>query len=640
MGEQNVRDHKPQEQELRAFTKALLEDVQAFERMLDEGLIESGVRRIGAEQEMFLVDRAMRPAMKAMDVLERLNHPQFTTELALFNAEVNLKPQLFEGDCLWRMEQDLEGLLAQATRAARAEGIDVLLAGILPTVKQKHLRIENITPKERYRQLNATMVAHRGGKFQILVKGIDELQAHHDNVLFEACNTSFQIHFQVGPDEFVPLYNLAQVVTAPVLAPAVNSAVFLQHRLWKETRVALFQQAIDTRQSVHQERKFRPRVAFGHKWIDNSVLEIFREDIARFRVLISTGLDESPLSILDRGEIPTLRALRLHNGTIYRWNRPCYGVSDGKAHLRIEHRSLPAGPTVVDEVANAAFFFGLMTALADEHDDIRKVMRFDQVQDNFMAAARYGLEANFHWIGGKSYSARDLLLNHLIPCAEAGLKSKNVRSSDIDRYLGVLRDRVRMGRTGARWMLESLAGMDPKRSTDERYRALTAAINDRQNQGTPVHEWSLATLEDSTDWRDSYRYIEQVMTRDLFTVGPEDLVDLAANLMDWEHIRHVPVEDGNGKLVGIVSHRRLLRLVARGLKDQEPVPVKDIMKTDPITVSPDTHSLEAIDIMRQHGVSCLPVVKDDNKLVGIVSEVDFIEVAAKLLEDKLRDHDR
>jgi len=640
MGEFNVRDHRPQEHELRSFTKALLEDVQAIERMLDEGLIESGVRRIGAEQEMFLVDRSMRPAMKATDVLERLNHPQFTTELALFNAEVNLHPQMFEDDCLWRMEQELEGLLAQATRAANAEGVDVLLAGILPTVKQKHLVIENITPKERYRQLNATMVAHRGGKFRILLKGIDELQAEHDNVLFEACNTSFQIHFQVGSDEFVPLYNLAQAVTAPVLAAAVNSPVFLQHRLWKETRVALFQQALDTRSTVHQERKIRSRVAFGHNWIEDSVLEIFREDIARFRVLISTDLGESPLAMLDRGEIPSLPALRLHNGTIYRWNRPCYGVSDGRAHLRIEHRSLPAGPTVVDEVANAAFFFGLMTALAEEHDDITKVLRFDQVQNNFMAAARYGLEANFHWIGGKTYSAQDLILNHLIPSAEAGLKAKNVRSTDIDRYLGVLRERVRLGRTGARWMLESLAGMDPKRSTDERYRALTAAINDRQNQGTPVHEWPLATLADSTDWRDSYRTIEQVMTRDLFTVGPEDLVDLAANLMDWEHIRHVPVEDADGRLVGIVSHRQLLRLVARGLKNQEPVPVKDIMRKNPITVTPDTDSLEAIDIMRQHRVSCLPVVKDDDKLVGIVSEVDFIEVARRLLEDKLRDHDR
>ena len=638
MGEQNVRD-QPQEQELRAFTKALLEDVQAIERMLDEGMIESGVRRIGAEQEMFLVDRAMRPAMKAIEVLDRLNHPQFTTELALFNAEVNLSPQLFEGDCLWHMEQELEGLLAQARRAANAEDVDILLAGILPTVKQKHLVLDNITPFDRYRHLNNTMVAHRGGNFQILLKGIDELQVQHDNVLFEACNTSFQVHFQVGPEEFVPLYNLAQAVTAPVLAAAVNSPVFLQHRLWKETRVALFQQALDTRSGAHQERKVRPRVAFGDDWIDNSVLEIFREDIARFRVLLSTELDESPLDVLDRGDIPELHALRLHNGTIYRWNRPCYGVHEGKAHLRIEHRSLPAGPTIIDEVANAAFFFGLMTALAEEYDDITKVMRFDHVQNNFMAAARYGLEANLHWITGKSHSAPELLLGNLIPVAEEGLRFKGVRERDIDRYLGVLRERVRNMRTGARWMLESLAGMDVNRRSEESYRALAAGIHARQQDGKPVHEWDLATAED-TDWRDNCRTIEQVMTRDLFTVGPEDLVDLAANLMDWEHIRHVPVEDSSGKLVGIISHRQLLRLVARGMKNQKPVAVKELMKENPVTVTPETDSLEAIEIMRKHQVSCLPVVRDDNRLVGIVTEVDFIGIAAKLLEEKLRDHDR
>jgi len=639
MGEFKV-SQKPKEEELRAFTKALLEDIQAIERMLDEGLIETGVRRIGAEQEMFLVDRAMRPAMKSLEVLERLQHPQFATELALFNLEVNLSPQIFQGDCLWRMEQELEGLLAQARRAAEPLGCDIVLAGILPTVKQKHLTLENITPKQRYLQLNQTMTEHRKGKFQVALKGIDELSIQHDNVLLEACNTSFQIHFQVGPEEFARHYNLAQAVTAPVLAAAANSPVFLQHRLWKETRVAVFQQALDTRSDAHHNRQVRPRVIFGDRWIENSVLEIFRDDIARLRVLLSTELESSPLEKLDRGELPQLLALKLHNGTIYRWNRPCYGVRDGRAHLRIEHRVLASGPTVVDEIANAAFFFGLMTALGEEYPDITKVMRFDHVQSNFMASARYGLQAKYHWVGGKSYAAEDLILNHLIPAAEEGLRAKGIRAMDIDRYLGVLRERVRTGRTGARWMLDSLAGMDARSRREERYRTLTAALYARQHDGRPVHEWELAKTDESTDWRDNYRYVEQVMTRDLFTVGPEDLVDLAANLMDWEHIRHVPVEDNHGRLVGIVSHRQLLRLVARGQGNSKPVAIREIMRTDPITVTPETESLAAIEVMRKNGVSCLPVVREGNKLVGIVTEVDFIGVAAKLLEDKLRDHDR
>ncbi|MFQ5510591.1 MAG: HPP family protein [Candidatus Krumholzibacteriia bacterium] len=637
MGEQDIQGGTDQHQ-LRAFTKALLEDVQAIERMIAGGLIESGVRRIGAEQEMFLVDRAMHPAMSALDLLDRLDHPQFTTELGLFNLEVNLSPQSFGGDCLWRMEQELEGLLAQAHRAAKSVESRVLLTGILPTMKQKDLTLASMTPQPRYLQLNRTMSELRGGDFSMLIKGLDELGVNHDNVMFEACNTSFQVHFQVGADEFARLYNLAQAVTAPVLAAAVNSPVFLQHRLWHETRVALFQQSLDTRSETHQARKAPPRVVFGERWVKESALEIFREDIARFRVLIASEPEESPLEMLDRGDIPPLGALRLHNGTVYRWNRPCYGIRDGEPHLRIEHRALPAGPTVVDEMANAAFFFGVMTALGDKYDDITDVMAFDDAKNNFLLAARYGLEARLRWIEGRAVSADKLILKELLPLARKGLRSRKVRSRDIDRYLGVIERRVKCGRTGTQWMLDSLSAMAPGSRTEERYRALTACMYERFLTGKPVHEWEPAQLDEAVDWRDNYRTIEQVMATDLFTVHPEDLVDLAANLMDWEHIRHVPVEDNEGKLVGLVSHRQLLRLVGRGLKTGgEPVAVREIMTADPITVGPQTESLRAMEIMRKNGVSCLPVVSDDNKLVGIVTEVDFINAAAKLLEEQLRE---
>jgi hypothetical protein len=306
-------NEKPDNEQIRLFTKALLDDLHAIERMINDGLIEADVRRIGAEQEMFLVDRAMHPAMKALDVLDRLNHPQFTTELGQFNMEVNLSPQEMSDDCLRRMEQELEGMLTQARRAANTVGARILLTGILPTVTQKDLTLDSMTPHKRYRQLNRTMMAHRGGDFSMLIKGLDELRTNHDNVMFEACNASFQIHFQVGAHEFAKLYNLAQAIAAPSVAVAVNSPVFLQHRLWSETRVALFQQSVDMRSEALQTRRARPRVIFGDSWVDDSVLEIFREDIARFRVLLSTERGESPLEMLDRGAIPKLLALRLHN---------------------------------------------------------------------------------------------------------------------------------------------------------------------------------------------------------------------------------------------------------------------------------------------------------------------------------------
>ncbi len=637
MGEHDINGGADSEG-LRAFVRALLEDVRALERMLEEGRIESGVRRIGAEQELVLVDSDLAPAPVAECVLEGLAHPQFTTELGRFNLEANLTPQVLGGDCLSRMETELIGLLDRAQVVADDQcGARVLTCGILPTLDLAHLCLENMTPSPRFHRLNQVMSELRRGGFHTLIKGTDELQVRHDSVMLEACNTSFQVHFQVGPEEFAPLYNVAQVVTAPVLAAAVNSPLLLGHRLWHETRVALFQQSLDERSETHQARGVRTRVSFGDSWVEDSVLEIIREDIARFRVLLSTELDEPPMDVLDRGEIPALSALRLHNGTVYRWNRPCLGMVGGTAHLRIENRVLPSGPTVVDEFANAAFFFGLMSALSDEYGDVSRVMDFDEVRGNFHAAARYGLQAQFQWIGGRSVTAGELILDHLLPLAREGLRVQKIRGPDISRYLGVLEERVRSGRTGAQWTLDSWTGMGAEASRDARCHALVDATLSNQATGRPVHTWELATLADSRDWRHSYRTVRQVMTTDLFTVGPEDLVDLAASLMDWQHLRHVPVENSEGQLVGVLSHRRLLRMIARGLghDGEKVVAVREIMRTDPVCASPETSTLEAIETMRREKVGCLPVI-EDGRLVGIVTEHDFIAAAAMLLESELR----
>lgn len=638
MDEQSQVSSEVDEQQLRAFSKALLRDVRALEEMLERGMFEGGVRRIGAEQEMFLVDETCHPAPRAPEVLQRLEGGPFTTELARFNLEANLSPYVFEGGCLGKMEQECNDLVDRARAAAEACGASVLLTGILPTLELKDLGLENMTPNRRYEALNRAMRKLRGGSFKFRIKGVDELDIVHDNVMLESCNTSFQIHFQVAPDEFAKLYNLAQAITAPVLAVAVNSPLLLGQRLWKETRVALFQQSVDSRSEAHQARGHRPRVSFGDEWVKASVLEIFREDIARFRVLLSGDFEEDPQAMVARGEVPQLNALRLHNGTVYRWNRACYGVKDGKAHLRIENRVLPSGPTVRDEFANAALFFGLMSALGDEYGPIHEVMAFDDAVENFVAAARHGLKAQFTWIGGKNHSAAALLLDHLLPLARKGLAAQGIDSEDIDLYLGVIEERVRSGRTGAQWMHESLAAMAGHGTRDQRLRTLARATMMRQKSGEPVHTWPPASLADTGDWRASYKRVGQCMTTDLFTVRPQDLVDLAASLMEWEHIRHVPVEDDDGRLVGLVSHRSLLRLVGQGLDngDHQAIAVAAIMKRDPVTVTPETSTLDAIDLMRREAVGCLPVVKAGS-LVGIITERDLINVAARLFEEHLRE---
>ncbi|MFT7667749.1 MAG: CBS domain-containing protein, partial [Planctomycetota bacterium] len=266
-------------------------------------------------------------------------------------------------------------------------------------------------------------------------------------------------------------------------------------------------------------------------------------------------------------------------------------------------------------------------------------MAFDDARGNFMAASRYGLKATLAWRNGKEYRADTLILDHLLPLAHSGLERQGIDSSDRDSYLGVLEERVRSGRTGAQWALDSLSAMDGKGTVGGRMRAVCDSIHDQQWNGEPVHTWDLAELSEKDNWLSDYRTVGQIMTTDLFTVHPDDLIDLAASVMEWEHLRHVPVEDSAGELVGILSHRAILRLVARGKASANPgeMSVSDVMQESPITATAQTLSLDAIYLMREHGVACLPVVDEAGKLRGIVTEHDFIAVAARLLEEKLRE---
>jgi CBS domain-containing protein len=635
MGQHDVYQ-EADENKLKAYMKALLDDLRALERMLETGRLESGVHRIGAEQEMFLVDRNLNPAPVAQEVLTRAGDGRLTTEIGRFNLEANLTPLAWGGDCLREMHRELDEVVQLARVSAKGCGADLLLTGILPTLQISDLSLDNLTPIARYYELNRSVCALRGGSFNIHIKGVDELQITHNNMMMESCNASFQIHLQVSPEEFVPLYNLAQLITAPVLAAAVNSPLLFGHRLWQETRLALFQHSADTRSNALQMRSQPTRVGFGERWLKGSVLELFREQIARFRVIMTVDGDEDPISVLERAEIPRLSALKLHNGTVWPWNRACYGVADGKAHLRIENRALPSGPTTLDEMANAAFFFGLMSALPAEYGEIDRQMAFDDAKSNFFAAARHGLKAQFTWLGGKSYTATSLILDHLLPLARAGLKQSGIEAKDIDNYLGVIEDRVRSEQTGAQWARRSLAAMGEQGTRDVRLRTLTAFMLARQQGGEPVHTWPVVEMDEMEEWRRSYQTVGQFMSTDLFTVRPNDLVDLAANVMDWRHVRHVPVEDGEGRLVGLVSHRTLLRLLVRGISggSNESISVSSIMKSNPLTVTPQTPTLEAIKLMRENKVGCLPVVEAD-RLVGIVTAYDFLIASASLFEKYL-----
>jgi len=636
MGEQNIEEHAD-ESTRQAFMKSLLEEVRALEMMLEKGMVESGVSRIGAEQEMFLINQAKQPTLTALDVLKELDDERFTHELGLFNIEANLSVQEFHSDCLSRMEAETQEVYAKARKAAAACDSEIALVGILPTLTKKNLGLDSMVPTPRYYALNDAIMALRGDNLQFTINGIDQLVVNHDNLMLEACNTSFQVHFQVSPDNFAKLYNIAQTITGPLLAASVNSPILLGKRLWHETRISVFEYSVDARSATHQTRGLKPRVHFGDRWVDESVTEIFKEDIARFRVILTAETEDDPLAMVAQGIAPKLKALCLHNGTVYRWNRACYGVHNGVAHLRIENRVIPSGPTVVDEIANTAFFVGMMAGMAEKVDDVRELIPFDDIKANFMAAAREGIRAQMNWFGDTHLPAKELILEHLLPLAREGLQKHGVDQKDIDRYLGIIRDRVTTRRTGSRWALESLNNMHGRGTEDQRLRCLVSSMVSQQSAGHPIADWKLADFCEQQNWRDSYLKVSQFMATDLFTVRPDDIVDFAATLMDWRHVRHVPVEGDDGELVGLVSHRALLRLVATGrVGGEHKVTVDEIMNRRPVTVNSDATTVEAIRVMRESEVACLPVV-DDGKLLGLITEHDLLVVSSHLLESYLDD---
>lgn len=636
MGEQRV-SLLSDDKSMQRFIRQLLDDVRALRYMLDNDWFEDDVIRLGAEQEMCLVHKkTFKPASIAMEAMAKMQDLEWVeTELARFNLEINLEPRVFEGNSLRLLEEETSYKLSRIQERLEPFQADIVLTGILPTLRKYDLEMHNLTPKQRYfalmEAINKQLI---GSAYELRLMGIDELLVKHNSPLLEACNTSFQVHLQVSPKEFVKTYNIAQALTGPIMAIAANSPIVFGKRLWHESRIALFQQALDIRTTHEHMRERSPRVSFGTGWLDNSVLDIHREDIARFRVLLGGEIEEESLKKIAAGEVPRLRALQVHNSTVYRWNRPCYGISEnGKPHLRIENRVLPAGPSVLDEVANAALWLGAVTGYADQVDDVRKHISWEDVRDNFSKGARIGMDAAFTWFDDRKVGAAELMLKEVIPLARHGLAKRNIDPADIDRYLGVIEERAKYHMTGARWQLRSFSALKKEYGKDEALACLTASIIKNQKQGIPVHRWTMPTIQDLDEYTPAKLLVDEFMETDLFTVQKDDIIEMVAEMMDWRRIRYMPVEDSKGKLCGLVTSRLLLRHFYSRDKVlfPEATMVRDIMIPEPITISPSATIVDAMRIMREKRIGCMPVVKD-GELVGIITEMDFLQVTSRLIE--------
>ncbi|GAB4260499.1 MAG: glutamate-cysteine ligase family protein [Saprospiraceae bacterium] len=631
MGSEKVRLIKSDSDHQKAM-RQLLNDMRAMELMLEEGMFDTGPTRIGAEQELSIVGEDWEPAPFAMEILADIGDPKFTTEFARFNLEINLDPLLFTGDAFSKLERQLWRLLTKGENAARKYKAHLLLTGILPTLSHPHLSLDYMTPLKRYEFLIEALRKERGGNFEFRIEGVDQWISRMGHSFIESCNTSFQVHYQVAPQDFVDKYNWAQLIIAPLMAATCNSPLLMGKRLWRETRIALFEQSTDLRNPELAYREAEPRVTFGNDWVRYSAMDLFRNNAFHHRILLAPNDEENSLKTLEQGKIPKLRALTTHNGTIYRWNRPCYGITDGKPHLRIENRNMPAGPTVLDEIANAAFWLGMMHGMPDNYRRLYEKLDFKLARRNFFHAANDGLTTHFYWPGtpGK-VPAQQLILEELFPIARQGLEIANIDRADIDRLLSVIEERVKSGQTGAQWMVDAFERLQKQGTKEEALTALTAAISKRQQVGEPVHTWQLPDIIEAGDWEKRFFTVEQFMKTNLYTATPDDPVELVVRMMYYNNIRHVPVEKRDGTLQGIISARTLVRFYNNfSEKERKKMAAKDIMETNLVTVTPQTKTADAICLLRKHDIGCLPVVFN-GKLVGIVTERDFVHIAAELL---------
>lgn len=467
--------------------------LDVFETMLAQSSFDSGRPLTGMEIECNLVDAEYQPAMSNRVVLDAIGDPAFQNELGAYNIEFNVPPRPLAGHTGLELEEEVRAKLNLAETKANEDGAHIVMIGILPTLMPEHLAEGWMSESTRYTALNDSIFNARGEDIPINISGPESLVWQAASIAPESACTSMQLHLQVGAEDFAANWNAAQVLAAAQLALAANSPYFFGHELWAETRIELFAQSTDTRPEELKTQGVRPRVWFGERWI-TSVLDLFKENVRYFPSLLPEVSEEDPAAELAAGRTPQLSELRLHNGTVYRWNRPVYDVVEedgvGHPHLRLENRVLPAGPTVVDMLANSAFYYGTLRSLSEADQPLWTQMSFPAARANFLTAARNGIDSRLHWPGLGEVSASELVLGTLLPMADEGLRRWGVDAAVRDRFLGVIEGRARARRNGASWQVSTVrslekGGLDRPAALTEMLRRYCTHMHANQ----PVHTW-------------------------------------------------------------------------------------------------------------------------------------------------------
>jgi len=616
MGDFNVRKFEGDIDKVE-YNNQILADIEALDRMIKEDKFEKSPIHIGAEQEFCLVDENWNPSQKGWEILADIDDPHFTSELMLYSLELNLEPFPLTGESFSEMHTKLDTLLEKAERICEKHGVKMILTGILPTIQTDHLDQSYMTPQNRYKVLNEALLEIRQDEIELHIKGVDEVNLHHETILYEGCNTSFQAHLQIDPAEFSTMYNWAQAIAGPILSVCTNSPLLLGKELWEETRIALFTQSVDTRASTHILNEKESRVGFGNEWVTGNVTDFYKDTVIGFRGLLTTDFESNSLDELDQGIAPKLKSLNLHNGTIYKWNRVCYGVNENKPHIRIENRYMPSGPTTTDEIANMMLWVGVMMGRPKEFDDIHATMDFKDAKSNFFNAARYGMGAQFHW-DGELISSHDLLLDHFLPMAYRGLYKMGVAPKDAERYLPIIKNRIR-SRNGSRWIVESLRKLQKGHKTPEALRILLATMYERNARRYTIDAWLLPRGNEYMSDEKTLK-VQDIMTTKTLTAQENDSVELVMRMMQWKDIHHTPILNKDSNLCGILSWTDIEPYSSD--PDKLKVNISDMMQKDLITVAPSTLKSEAAALMKKHDIHCLPVVHG-KRLIGIVTSNDL-----------------
>jgi gamma-glutamyl:cysteine ligase YbdK (ATP-grasp superfamily) len=458
-------------------------------RMLTESRFDFERPMAGLEIELNLVDERFEPAMRNAEVLEAIADPQFQTELGRFNIEINVAPRRLGHGGFTSFENSVRSALNDANAKAKAIGAQTAMVGILPTLHPEHVTLDSVSENPRYSLLDQQIFAARGEDLEIIIDGVERLHMISDTIMPEAACTSTQVHLQVSPDDFAGYWNAAQAIAGVQLAVGANSPYLFGRQLVSESRIPLFEQSTETRSDELKAQGVRPRVWFGERWI-TSIFDLFEENVLYFPALLPVTTDEDPVAVLDNGGVPKLDELRLHNGTVYRWNRPVYDVTGDRPHLRVENRVLPAGPTVVDTMANAAFFAGLVRALADDDRPVWTQMSFQAANENFIAGTRMGINADVYWPGVGEVKATELVVRKLLPLAAEGLRLWNVDEDEIGRLLDIVEHRCLRAANGATWQTAEVGRREA--AGDSRREALRMMLGrylDLMHSNEPVHTW-------------------------------------------------------------------------------------------------------------------------------------------------------